>query len=162
MAAALPANPKPCAACPWRLENQGTPHPHGWYTKKNLAFLWSRLRRGEAMSCHPTDPGNPVPEGWKVVPADRVPHECAGALVLMQREVMNFSAIVKADPERSDALQVYRRLHSKGLTRDGLAEIVSREAFRGVPLLGGVDMTKPNLNDVEMGYPPLGIWEVRQ
>ena len=52
----------PCQACPWRVENHGKRHPDGWYTKANLRRLWSGIRRGEEMSCHPTDPSNPVSE----------------------------------------------------------------------------------------------------
>lgn len=50
----------PCAQCPWRTSNQGKRHPDGWYTKANLRRLWAGLRRGERMTCHPTDPANPV------------------------------------------------------------------------------------------------------
>lgn len=56
------AAPHACSACPWRLANQGKRHPDGWYAKANLSRLWSRLRRGEAMSCHPSDPNNEVSE----------------------------------------------------------------------------------------------------
>jgi hypothetical protein len=35
----------------------------GWYTKANLQRLWAGMRRGEDMTCHPTDPDKPGPSG---------------------------------------------------------------------------------------------------
>lgn len=144
------AAPHPCSACPWRLENQGKPHPHGWYTKKNLAGLWSKLRRGEAMTCHPTDPNNPLPEGARPVSADATTLECAGALILQQREVMKF--------QQGGPLANYRALGGPRMTRQGLIAIVERALFGGIC---GPAMTKPDLNEVGVGYPPLGEWTSR-
>jgi hypothetical protein len=154
---------KPCANCPWRLSNQGKRHPSGWYTKRNLRRLWQGLKRGEAMSCHPTDPNNPVgPEdeaaGHRPAPEGMDPRECAGALVLVQREVEVFQAVARQrdeeEPGAKDGLRAYRRLRPRGMTQEGLAEVVSRVLFGGTPF-GGADMTTPDLNDADIGHPDL-------
>jgi hypothetical protein len=141
------ANPEPCSACPWRLANQGTPHAGRWYGAKNLARLWSGLRRGERMTCHPTDPrmrdlGLPVSE-------EAVTHECTGSLVLVQREIMAFQNEGHTD------VRSYARLHPRGLTRTGFFAIVSRAL---PPFPGEIPMARPNLNNAAVGYPPLGVW----
>lgn len=50
------ASDSPCLACPWGTANRSRPTPGGWYSRRNLDRLWSGLRRGARMSCHPTDP----------------------------------------------------------------------------------------------------------
>jgi hypothetical protein len=150
----VPANPSPCSECPWRTVNQGKPHPHGWYTKKNLARLWAALRRGESMSCHPTDVDNIVPEGGRVVPPGTEAHECAGALLLQQRELMYFQQPCAP----FDRYQSYRRDHPRGLSKMGVFRLAERAMFGGVPLIGGMKMTKLDLNQ-EVSYPPLGVWK---
>lgn len=148
----------PCAHCPWRASNQGKRHPNGWYTKANLRRLWKGLRRGEAMSCHPTDVNNPVtPEdeaaGHRPAPEGMEVRECAGAVILCQREVMVFQEIAK-HYKPGASMREYRRLRSRGLTLDGLGEIVSRVLFSGTPLTSG-DMSKPDLNHDDVRHPDL-------
>lgn len=139
--ATAPANPRPCSECPWRTENHGQPHPDGWFTKRNRDRLWAKLRRGESMSCHKTDPSNPVPTGVDPVKAGTTVHECTGALILQQRETMNYQAC-------QGHLPTYKATHPKGMTRIGLVTMVERTIFGGVPLLGaGVAMARPNLNE---------------
>lgn len=140
MSRVAPATSVPCGACPWRTSNHGKPHPDGWYTKRNRQRLWAGMRRGEAMTCHPTDPNNPIPEGARPVPEGTTTHECAGALVLQQREAMVLQEVYGSD------LRAYRRARPRGLTRDGIAEIVSRFLFAGTPF-GGLPMAKPDLNE---------------
>lgn len=131
------ACPHPCSSCPWLIANHGKPHPHGWYTKANRERLWAKLRRGDSMSCHPTDPDNPVPEGHRAAPEDSIVKECTGALVLQQREVMNFQAA----KDRG----AYRKQHPRGMTLLGLAAVIERVMFGG--LMGSLKMTKPDLNE---------------
>lgn len=155
-ATATTPDPAACRACPWRLSNQGKPHPDGWYTKKNLMRLWAGLRRGERMSCHPTDPENPVSEqaqarGYRPAPDHADTRECMGSLVLTQREVMLLDREHGADPRRD------RRARTRGLTRDGIASLIERVMFGG-SVLGGQPMPRPNLNDPDIGYAPLGDW----
>lgn len=147
----------PCADCPWRTSNQGKRHPGGWYTKTNLQRLWAGLRRGERMTCHPTDPDNPVPEGWRQAPLGRATAECTGALILQQREMQRASDIVEAGGDLAD----YCRAHPRGLTRMGCVKLISELAFGGAPFIGGLEMSKPNLNHPEVGYDRLEPWEVR-
>lgn len=71
--AVKPATQHPCVHCPWRAANQGKPHPGGWYTKANLQRLWAGMRRGGDMTCHPTDPAIPVPEGIRPAPEGATP-----------------------------------------------------------------------------------------
>jgi len=132
----------PCVHCPWRTSNQGKRHPDGWYAKKNLRRLWAGLRRGESMSCHPTDPRNDVSEeakraGSRSAPETAVTRECTGALILQQREL----ALLQ-DPYSTNVAR-YRRARRGGLTRMGIARLVNRLIF------GHVDswpMTRPALD----------------
>lgn len=154
-----PANPKPCAQCPWRLANHGQPHPHGFYTKRNLARLWAGLRRGERMTCHPTDPEMADFEGYEATADRGVTHECAGALILAQREVAKFSQAAHdaEDAGTNDAMRRYRDGRRGTMTRDGLAEVVWNTVVRGVP--GQLDARKVNIGDQEIGYEPLGPFD---
>lgn len=151
--------PKPCAGCPWIASNAGKRHPDGWYTKANLARLWAKLRQGEGMSCHRTDPGNPVSDraqaaGYRPVPDRAAVRECAGALILQQREFMRLQDDCGVD------LRLYRRRHPRGLTRQGAMALVERAVFGGTPV-GGRKLPKPDLNDVAVQYEPLGEWAPR-
>jgi hypothetical protein len=143
----------PCAQCPWRTANHGKRHPDGWYTQTNRFRLWSRLRRGEPMSCHPTDPGNPLSErarnaGYKPAPAGTKPLECRGALILVQRELHLF--VDKYGMQMS----AYRAGRSIGLTRAGIQAIAMRLTFGGMPLVGPAKMARPDLN-APVGHPDL-------
>lgn len=144
-----PANPSPCAACPWRTENHNKPHPLGWYSAKNRARLWAQLRNGELMSCHPTDPSNEVPEGVKPVAESVEPHECTGALILQQREMMRLQDSVN--------FKSYRKEHPSGITIVGGRVLVGRL----ICFPGEVAMAKPNLNEPGIGHPKLADWESR-
>lgn len=146
-----------CGACPWRLANQGVPHPGGWYTKANLRRLWNGLRRGVRMSCHPTDPDmtwsdcschEPPPPGTAT-------RECAGALILIQREMAHLQVVLEAGGSFAD----YQREHPMGLTKRGAATHANAMLFGGVPFVGGgLQMAQPDLDDDGVGYPPLGEW----
>lgn len=150
-----PAAPQPCSECPWRLSNQGKPHPDGWYSKSNLKRLWSKLRKGENMSCHPTDPTNPIPEGCTPVPTDARTLECAGALILQQRELMRFQGAMNGIDKRAQVFATYRKQNPNGMTLRGLGSIIERSIFGGV--LGGVKMSRPDLR-AEVGYQRLKPW----
>ncbi len=148
--------PDACRACPWRTANHGKRHPDGWYRQSNRRRLWSGLRRGEPMSCHPTDPGNEVSDkaaraGYRPAPEGAVVRECVGATILVQREVMLWQDHTGQD------LPAYLRNRRMGLTRHGLTAIVLRLAFGGVPLIGGRKMLAPNLGtpDISAGLPGL-------
>jgi hypothetical protein len=144
-----------CLPCPWRQSNRGKRHPDGWYTKANLRRLWAGLRRGEAMSCHPTDPGNPVSEraaaaGYRPAPAQAAVRECVGAQVLVQRE-MHLA-------QHSSSLRAYRAARPGGLTKAGIAQTATRLIFGGTALSAAPRPPRPNLNDPDIGYEPLP-WE---
>jgi hypothetical protein len=156
-----PATGKACSKCPWRLANQGQPHPHGFYTKANLRRLWAGIRRGARMSCHPTDPRMAEFEGYEKTAGVSCTHECSGALVLVQRELQRFKDAAEAAGAAggsSDGLQRYRREHPKGLTREGLAEHVMSMVM---VLPGENAATAVDLNDTEIGFPDLTGWEQR-
>lgn len=150
-----PTSTQPCRQCPWLIENHGKRHPDGWYRKANRARLWAGLRRGEAMSCHPTDPANPVSlraqaAGSRPAPAHAEVRECIGALILQQREMQ----LAGEHPR----FATYQRARARGLTRTGLARLLERYLLGGTPL-GGRAMSRPNLNTpVAMDDLP---WEVR-
>lgn len=128
----MEAMTSPCSACPWRKSNQGKSHPHGWYSKANLRRLWAGLRTGEApgMTCHPTDKENPIPDGTKPVPDNVERHECAGAILLVIRELR----LIEKDPA------LYIKILSRtriGLTKDGIAWWgIARCSLANTPLGG--------------------------
>lgn len=142
--AAREAALSPCAGCPWRTANHGKRHPDGWYTKANLRRLWTGLRTGEApgMSCHPTDPNNPVSEaaqaaGYKEAPDHAEVRECAGSVILQARELMKFQA--------AGTFTEYRRDNPGAMTREALFAFGMRAAgaaFGGIPV-----RRDHNLND---------------
>ena len=148
----IEATGKPCAVCPWRIANQGTPHPDGWYTKANLRRLWSKLRRGDMMTCHATDHLNPVPEGYKSVPEATPTRECSGAIIVQQREFMRMQGHFDAGGN----LASYRRENPLGLTRDGALTIMG-DALVVYP--GETPRVRPNLNQPGIGVPDLPAWE---
>lgn len=129
------ALPHPCAQCPWRLSNQGTEHPHGFYDADNIKRLWDGLRTGEApgMSCHPTDSRMAEFSGYEGTAEREVMHECAGSLVMLAREFARFQAHT-IDVEREmaegvkvragEALRRYRKEAGRnGMTREGLSAL---------------------------------------
>lgn len=81
------------------------------------------------MSCHPTDPNNAVPDGHKAAPEENEPTECAGLLLLVQRELRAFTE----DPENYN--------HRRGLTKEGMIWWgVARCAPMAGSILGGPPM----------------------
>src|ERR1043165_821080 len=88
-----------CLSCPWRVANQGKRVAGGWYSKANLRRLWGGMRRGERMSCHPTDPRIGIehpgegPAGFRPAPEEAEPRECAGAVAPVRRELLIFDRI---------------------------------------------------------------------
>lgn len=131
----VPAADHPCAACPWLISNHGKRTADGWYTKANRRRLWGGLRTGEMMSCHATDPANPPLPGRQAVPEGTPTKECAGAHVLLQRELRIFEALTKRgepDPHRT-----YREGRRLGATREGLWAYLSGILAGGTILAGG-------------------------
>lgn len=159
----LPPTPRACAQCPWRLSNQGTRHPHGFYTKANLKRLWNGLRSGKApgMSCHPTDPRMAEFSGYEETADRERTYECAGSVILLLRETFRFQAIChEMDQQgRKDSLREYRRRMPQGLTKEGMGEIVWRLLAGGSPLARELRASAAALDDLEIGYPPLGDWD---
>jgi hypothetical protein len=165
---------EPCPHCPWRTANRGRKTKHkvdgpkggyGWFSAKNRQRLWAALKRGEAMICHPTDASDPrygAPEHAQA-------RECAGALILQQRELMVLDKMflaAKAEgvPEKDVYKTVWRRYRKErpgGLTREGAAQLMLAFPFGSVPILGGRRaMGEPNLMaEVEAGKGKL-TWPV--
>lgn len=152
---------QPCSACPWRTENQGTPHPHGFYSKANLRRLWNGLKRGERMTCHPTDPAMAEFEGYEKTAERERTHECAGAQTLIQRELAYFGQAAKdVDAGRAPgpAFNLYKMRRGRAaMTRAGLAEHVSAALFGGTPF--ALEVRKVNIADDRVGYEPLGEFD---
>src|SRR5690349_7362984 len=117
---------KACSQCPWRLSNFGKPHPHKWYSRSNLKRLWTGLRNGVSMSCHPTDPDNEVPEGGRPVPEGTATLECAGAQILQQREWMKFQACARQEGVTGKGFPRYKKAYPGGMTLNGLRAIAER------------------------------------
>lgn len=144
-------SPKACAHCPWRVSNQGKRHPGHWYTLANLRRLWTGLRSGEApgMTCHPTDPNNPVPEGCPSVPEGTETRECTGALIIVTRELKLL--------EKAGDFKSYRFLRRVGLTRDGAVHwALGRCTLGGTPM--GTGAAIPALeDDPDVQYGPLKL-----
>lgn len=133
-----PPHATPCAACPWLTGNHRRPHPEGYYTDANRRRLWNGLRTGEApgMTCHPTDPENqPVKDVQRT-------RECAGAVILAQRELTAFEA--------SGNLAEYRRGRKLAMTREGL--LATAMAPMPYPMGRGLAGTKIDMSaDVSLG-----------
>lgn len=143
------ANPSACAHCPWRLANQGkADDPHGFYKRSNLKRLWSGLRNGVRMTCHPTDPRMSDFEHAPTVKDDAQTYECTGALTLQQREFMKFQAALESGSAKAYSLR------SPYMSRAGLIAMVNRT----IVFPGETPMSKPDLNDSSIGYEPLGEW----
>lgn len=82
------------------------------------------------MTCHPTDTDNLVPEGGRQVPERTEKKECAGALLLITRELK----LLEQDPK--GYVKTSRR--RSGLTKDGIAWwALARCQFANVPFVGG-------------------------
>lgn len=133
--------PGPCPPCPWLTANHGRPHPDGWYTRRNRDRLWAGLRRGNRMSCHPTDPENDVTPaaraaGYRPAPAHSEARECIGGLILQQREMQLLND--------SQEITTYQRQRPRGLTREGIARLLERLLFGDTSPADAVP--RPNLN----------------
>lgn len=109
------------------------------------------------MSCHPTDPENPVPDGAREVPADVVTRECAGILVLIQREMTIIDQIADDAVHGQEIARRYRQLRPRGLTLEGITSNIHRIMFsriEGSERIGVLPMTKMDLN-LNVGHDPL-------
>lgn len=164
--------PRACAACPWRLSNQGTPHPHGFYSTANLRRLWNGLRLGNApgMTCHPTDPRMAEFEGYEKTAEREQAHECAGSIVLLVREAQRLQAFcLDVEDEEAagvalragEALRRYRAAVRSPLSRGVLADVVWRFLAGGTPIARSLGAVTPDsVNDPDVGYPAgLGDWD---
>jgi hypothetical protein len=155
------AAPRPCAQCPWRTANQGKRNAHGFYRKENLRRLWRGLRAGERMTCHPTDPMMAEFSGYENTAGRAVTRECAGALILTQRELVRFQAAgEQADKAHTkDALVRYRSaVGSRAMSAGGLAEIAWIALTAGRLSPAGLPMRAMNLNEPGIGVPDLPAW----
>lgn len=137
------ALPQACSDCPWQIANHGRRSKHGFFTVANRRRLWNGLRTGEApgMTCHGTDPRKKNPdehEDYGENAGSEATHECAGAIAVVQRELLIFQNIGEALPEGSKAgraFTIYRKLRPGGITRSGFAEwIFSRVLMGDTPL----------------------------
>jgi hypothetical protein len=143
----------PCAECPWRAANAGKPSPvvdghrYRWYSKANLSRLWAGLRRGEMMTCHPTDP-RMIQRSGKTVPESATTFICAGATILVQRELVLF--------QEGSGVPAYRRARPRGLTRLGMIAHVERYLLSATG-----HASRPDLNDPAVQHAPLGEWSPR-
>lgn len=158
-----PPNPKPCAHCPWRLSNAGRPNQHGFYSPANLRRLWNGMRKGNRMTCHPTDPHMSDFAGYEATAGREVTHECAGAAIMVQRELDMFQRCVQAAEAegKRDGLARYKRLRGRlGMTREGLAYAVSVFTMGHLPppLGDGLATRRMELVEPDVGYPGLD-WE---
>lgn len=146
---------KPCAQCPWRLENQGKDHPYDFYTEENLKRLWDQVRNGGKMqSCHLTDPSHPDHLAVGTKPDAKI-QECPGSVILIMREFAKM-----ADAEGTiddDTVLRYIKERSEtqgGLTKDGIFYwVVQRLTWGGKPFLGGPVLPEVDDEDPEIGLP---------
>jgi hypothetical protein len=95
------AKAAPCVSCPWRRENHNKPEDPrypGYYTEWTRSYLWNDtpgihpvvsagLVNGSRMSCHRGDRGA-MPDDAPTIGR----HECAGGLILKQREALGVAA----------------------------------------------------------------------
>lgn len=148
---------KPCAQCPWRLSNQGKPHPHKFYSMANLRRLWNQIRKadgGDAQSCHMTDPSHPEHVAAGAKPGAKA-QECPGSVIIIRRELRRM-----ANEKGEITVEGWERYRSerakRGLTKTGMRWWgISRACFGGVPFVGG-----PKLPEVDEADPEIGLPEV--
>ncbi len=113
-----------CSQCPWR-----TPHQDSFCTRENLTRLWEQIRQGgTAQSCH-------IEAGC---PPDGKPRECAGAVILVHREI---EAMAEGRTILPESMDRYRRRRRKGLTSDGILYWVLQRYSTG--RLPPVDVSDP-------------------
>ena len=151
----LKSQKNPCAQCPWRRENQGKRHPHGFYTKRNLLRLWNGLRTGKKpQSCHLTDPNHPdhIAVGCK---PDSKPVECIGSVALLARELEHLGTLAPGDviePEHVDRYLAESKSR-RGLTKAGLMYLLIERNLIGPAIphpgewLKSPDLTRPDEPD---------------
>ncbi len=141
-----------CEACPWRIANRGRRTSGGWYTLANLRRLWNGLRSGAApgMTCHQTDPVNPPSDDGRRAPAGTETKECAGALLLVAREIAVLNRLANTHGVRG--LDEYRRRRPKGLTKHGIIAWATRSTFGGTPF-GGIKLPASIANDEAIQHP---------
>lgn len=143
--------PRACAHCPWRASNQGKRHPGHWYTLTNLRRLWTGLRTGEAtgMTCHPTDPNNPVPDGCPSAPEGTETRECTGALLLVTRELKLVEKL---------GVPAYLKQRGRvGLSRDGLLHWAVGRCQLGGTIMGTGASIPVIEEDPDVQYGPLKL-----
>ncbi len=129
----------PCANCPWLVTNHGRRHPNGWFRASNRRRLWAGLRTGEApgMTCHPTDPNNPVPDGHPKPSGDTEVRECAGALALLQLELRRLEDSASYSAYQADA----KARGVRPVTIEGAFAFVARVSLP--PPIGLADTDNP-------------------
>lgn len=109
------------------------------------------------MTCHPTDPDNPVADDGSQAPDGAQTKECYGALLLVAREMKLAEGLCETHGDR--AAQEYRKLRPKGLTRTGLSYWVWRFAAGGTPITGPSVPTTFTLDD-EIQHPDFDAPEI--
>jgi hypothetical protein len=156
--AIVTAAPRPCAQCPWRTRNQTRRDRHGFYKLENLRRLWDGLRDGERMTCHPTDPEMAEFDGYEATAGRERTRECAGALVLIQRELVRFQTATTT-ARRGDALARYSSVVGEhAMTREGIAAHLFTMLAGRTPLCGGVEVRNVDLNEPDIAMPDLPAW----
>jgi hypothetical protein len=156
--AIVTAAPRPCAQCPWRTRNQTCRDRHGFYSLENLRRLWDGLRDGERMACHPTDPEMAEFAGYEKTATRERTRECAGALVLIQRELHRVQAATRTS-RRGGALARYAKaVGERAMTREGIAAHAFALLAGRTPLCGGVEVRQVDLNEPDITMPDLPAW----
>lgn len=139
-----------CEQCPWRLANQGRPHPLGLYTKRNLTRLWNLIRRGTPQSCHlagPTRPGH----AEAGCPPDPNVRECPGSVILVLREVR---LLANGGGSTAGSLDRYLKRRRRGLTRNGAGYWLSgRYLFGGIPHIGAGELPEVDVDHAGVALP---------
>lgn len=103
------------------------------------------------MSCHPTDPSNPVPEGARPVPEGTIVRECAGAQVLIQRELDRVGRALRRD---GGTIADYRAENPKGLTLAGAHGHMAAH----ITFPGDLPITLMDLGQPDVGHRDLAPW----
>jgi hypothetical protein len=151
-----PVGGNPCNQCPWRLANQGKPHPFGFYRKDNLTRLWNQIRKAkgaQAQGCHPTDPSHPdhVASG---TPPTAKPQECLGSVILIARELRALEAAIEKAGDDKQGVEIYLKSRKYVLSRRGLLHwLVGRYQMGGTPFGTGPKLPIVNEDNADVGLP---------
>ena len=147
----------PCKTCPFLRSNQGKRTAGGFYSRRNLQRMWARIRQGELLICHSTDPeawvtGSPTcPKKGQIKPGNE--QACRGALYMVKREDKTLLKSIDAGTGFSGYARAPEAAKPP-MTPLGFLAIAETVMLAGSPLGTRLKLYAPDM-DADVGLP----WE---